>query len=440
MKAFYLVLVITAALFYSCTEDITNQFRNNEFNTAVYSSEPITENPTLKWKFKTEGRVHASAAYDGTTVYMGSEDGNFYALDASTGELIWKYKTDAAIFSSAAIEGNYIYFNSYDGNLYKLKRQNGELVWKFASDGEQRHIIKDYYDNSKLVTDFWDFFQSSPVVKGNFIYFGIGNSIYAVKKENGVKKWKYKTEGSVHSSPAISGNKLVVGSMDSRVYCLNIENGEEFWTYETGRDTAQLVWIGVQASPMIDNDSVYFGSRDASIYCLNLHNGDTIWTNDNFERSWMPSSFALGTTSIYAGSSDRFSFYEIEKATGKILNIIKTNSYTFSSPAITGNMAYIGSVNGRLYGINLDDKKVSWEFITQGAKTDTLKIYNEAGEMDSEQFRLKYLQHKVDNYEKNVAFFKMKLQSAGAIVSSPVIHHGTIYFGSCDGYIYAISK
>ena len=60
---------------------------------------------------------------------------------------------------------------------------------------------------------------------------------------------------------------------------------------------------------------------------------------------------------IYTGSSDGFSFYGIDKLSGKIDYKIKTNSYTFSSPAIN-KMAYIGSANGRLYGIDLDQKKV----------------------------------------------------------------------------------
>jgi outer membrane protein assembly factor BamB len=44
----------------------------------------------LAWRYKTDGPIHFSAAFDGTTIYFASDDSYAYALDAQTGNLVWK--------------------------------------------------------------------------------------------------------------------------------------------------------------------------------------------------------------------------------------------------------------------------------------------------------------------------------------------------------------
>jgi outer membrane protein assembly factor BamB len=64
-------------------------------------------------------------------IYAGSRDGNFYALDAYSGELIWKYETEGPILFSAAYKDGTVYFASNDGYAYALDTtNNGSLIWK----------------------------------------------------------------------------------------------------------------------------------------------------------------------------------------------------------------------------------------------------------------------------------------------------------------------
>ena len=131
----------------------------------------------------------------------------------------------------------------------------------------------------------------------------------------------------------------------------------------------------------------------------------------------MPSLFSDSNGMIHNGSSIGFSFYGINKLSGKIDYKIKTNSYTFSSPAINNKVAYVGSTNGRLYGISLYQKKVVCEFLTEGAKTHTIKIYNTEGVSEVEIFRAKLREIKVGNYQKLYDFYKKSFQSGEAILS-----------------------
>ena len=67
-------------------------------------------------------------------VYLGNRDGYMYAIYANEhplkGQLAWRYKTDGPIHFSAAFDGMNIYFASDDSYAYALNAQTGNLVWK----------------------------------------------------------------------------------------------------------------------------------------------------------------------------------------------------------------------------------------------------------------------------------------------------------------------
>lgn len=436
-----LVLAIPFLLLflYSCNEEDNGEymFMGNKEHTGKYNSHSIKEEPTILWKIKTGGQVISSPVIAGKSVYIGSNDNKLYAIDAASGNIQWEYKTEGAIKSTPLVAKGKVMFLSYDGFFYALNQSDGKPVWKFKTAGESTFNVKDYF-NGSFKPDFWDFYLSSAVAKENLVYFGSSDSnIYALDMQSGEKVWSYKTGGSIHSSPAIFNNSVVVGSWDSNVYCLDAATGTENWTFATGKDVETYIWLGVQASPSIDNGMVYIGSRDAKFYAIDLETGEALWIKDEFDRSWMPSSAAIGKENIYTGSSDSFSFFSIDKKTGSINYVTKTNAYTFSSPAIDNEMAYIGSSNGRLYGIYLSNGDIQWEFETIGIQTDTIKLFDGNGLMDEERYG--ELTKNIADMPALTVFMNKAFSNVGAILSSPVISDQVIYFGSSDGYVYAIT-
>lgn len=438
-----LLLFLASSLFYACDEskkDDSNKvamFMNSNEHSGLYNSSPILKAPKTLWKVKTTGQVISSPVIIDNVVYVGSCDHNLYAINAVTGAIKWKYKTEGSINSTPLIANGKVLFLSYDGFFYALHKSDGKLAWKFETEGESVFNVKDYF-NGSFEPDFWDFYLSSAIEKDGLIYFGSSDTnVYALNSTSGKKVWSYKTGASVHSSPALFENTLVIGSWDSTIYGLDANTGKENWSYTTGKDIEQYIWLGIQASPSIENGIAYIGSRDAKFYALNIRTGDTLWTNNKFDKSWMPSSAAIYKDNIYTGSSDTFSFFSINKETGKINYTTNTKSYTFSSPAIDGVMAYIGSTNGRLYGIELNSGSIKWEFKTEGSKTDTLKVFDANGEIDIK--KRKELSSGISDMPTLSSLYSDIFINVGAILSSPVISNQVIYFGSSDGYIYAIT-
>ena len=66
----------------------------------------------------------------GPTLYLGSYDGTFYALNARTGSIAWQYDAHGRISGSATIVGRYVYFADLgEHRTYGLGISTGRLTF-----------------------------------------------------------------------------------------------------------------------------------------------------------------------------------------------------------------------------------------------------------------------------------------------------------------------
>jgi outer membrane protein assembly factor BamB len=63
------------------------------------------------------------------TVFIGSGDGNFYALDASTGLAKWTAALGNADINSPSIANGVVYVGELGGHLYGLDLATGAILW-----------------------------------------------------------------------------------------------------------------------------------------------------------------------------------------------------------------------------------------------------------------------------------------------------------------------
>ena len=92
----------------------------------------------LKWAFGFPG---ASATYGQPTVaggrlFVGSEDGTVYSLDARTGCTYWTYKAEATVKTAVSIDsaGHTAFFGDTNGNVYAVLVRKRPLLWKVHAD------------------------------------------------------------------------------------------------------------------------------------------------------------------------------------------------------------------------------------------------------------------------------------------------------------------
>jgi len=429
----YFFLILSSNTFsQNNTSTILNAFSSRIFSGKGY--QPIQD---LKWKFKTEGKIFSSPIVQNGIVYIGSEDGYFYAVDEKSGNSKWKFKTNGAIHSSASIYNDIIYFGSFDGYYYALNSKTGKEIWRFKTKGEHWYSEVGMWGmkpSDLLMADLWDFYLSTPVIyldhKSALAIFGSSDgNLYAVDAKNGSLKWNFQTKAPIHSTPVLENNTVYFGGWDGIFYALDSKTGKEKWKFSTEIKTG---FTGIQASAAVSDGIVYFGARDPYFFALDAETGKLIWKY-NAENSWILSSAVVKDNTVYVGTSDTYALLALDAKTGKEKSRFKGNGYVYSSPAIAGNTIYFGDFSGNFFDLNLlSDGKESNIVPTENRNKYAATILNN----NYLDFGFVAKQADLSIYAENQKIMD-EFYKLGPIVSSPFVSNNTIFYGSADGYLYA---
>ena len=267
------------------------QFRNGPLHRGDNTTENVLSPSTvpgidLDWSYTTGGPVDSSPAVAGGTVYIGSGDGNVYALNAATGALDWSYTTGGPVDSSPAVASGTVYVVSEDGNVYALSAAAGALDWSYATGGpgDSSPAVADglvYIGTSEHVDALsaatgaaaWTYdlsFSASlscAAVANGVVYIGDNEqNMYALKAATGAVAWDATSAGG-RSSPAVA-NGLVYITAGQDVEALNAATGAVDWAYNAGI-------FNSSSSPAVANGVVYIGSSDGSVYAFGQSGGTT---------------------------------------------------------------------------------------------------------------------------------------------------------------------
>jgi len=431
MKQIAIVILFAAV----ATGFAQNSFHGNNAHTGVYETPGPKQLGGVKWTFKAGGPIVTSPAIADGVVYIAAMDGHLYAVDQGTGKEKWNFKSRMPIASSPAVVGDALYFVSSAGSLVALDIQTGQPKWVYAIEYERKFEAKNlhgYPSAAQTIPDAWDIFTSSPAVANDKVYFGSGDgNVYAVDAQTGAVVWKFPTKDVVHSSPAIVNNIVYIGSWDSYLYAIDADTGQEKWSFKSGEDNTVHNQVGFQSSPAVVDGTVYIGCRDAHVYAIDAATGRKRWDYPT-NKSWVIGTPAVRDGMVYVGTSDSSRFMALDAKTGRLRFDFKAGAYVFSSAALAGDLAYVGDHNGRLYAIDAKTGKLAWAFQTEASKKDPMKILNPEGTLNQEAFAPVF----GDFEDMYIDFYRFI--SIGAIMSSPVVDKGVVYFGSTDGNLYAL--
>ena len=229
--------------------------------------------------------------------------------------------------------------------------------------------------------------------------------------------------GIVLSSPALSHNRIFIGSPEGFLYALDAA-GNSLWNFDT---TAS-----VDSSPAVSTDgSIYFGSNNRNIYSLNQQGGLRWSYTTNGAVHSSPAIDHLGR--IWIGSDDGhlYSF----QSNGDTHFSTNTGAGIRTNPAVYGDAAvFVGNDAGTVISYDLNGQQ-RYSFtsgtaaVTAGPVVDSLaNAYY--GTDDGRMISL--------DKDGN---FRWSFQAGNAIYSSPAIdEQKNLFFGSDDHNLYALDQ
>lgn len=350
LPALWLTLAVSSAV----PDSNIPMFRGGVTHAGVYPAASGSYGG-VAWRTETGGPVRSSPVITAGVVYVGSSDGNLYALDAGRGAIRWRYDAGSPVTSTPAVAGNTIVFSATDGSVQAVSLA-GKRLWRTPT-GRDAKLPWGYESG-----DNW---TSSPVVVGQSVLVGSGDGgLYRLALATGKVEWRAATSGRVRSSPAVAGNLAIVGSFDGEVYAFDVASGKERWRFATQgvefkSDTFGFDRKSIQSSPAIAGDVVLAGARDGFLYAIDLATGKQRWMVDH-RVSWVNCSVAISDGMVYTGTSDGAFLQALDLATGAERWRADTLGIIWSSPVVAGDKVYAVTTRGPIIAFDKASGRELW--------------------------------------------------------------------------------
>jgi len=394
MIFFYILILI---LISSCSRSSDwVQFRG-EGGRGVSSSN-ITPPLGLKWKINLQSGEEKIRSLNppvviGDTIYFGSDDGNFYALDVESGYMRWVFKSGAEINSIPYADKDQVYFGCKDGKLYALSRETGQEMWTFQARAEINSQVQRYGDYIIFVGDADAIYFLSPQGEEQFrvnnpgwlhftflmadgiMYMGTGPRTELVGPYDIYNQeflWfldYYELEAVWFSFCAVRGDLLYMGTADIYggmhlgYHAYNRHTGEVVWrqyregvlNYNDFSDEWYYFWRNVDIldflAPTVWRDLVIFTGGDCTARAFDAATGETRWeTIFNMPVSSAPT---LANGRVYFGLiGDDFTPPQlvcISARDGRLLWQMETDGSILSAPVIAGKRIIFGTDKSVFY-------------------------------------------------------------------------------------------
>ena len=235
-------------------------------------------------------------------VFIGSENGKVYALDANTGELQWQASIKGEILNAPAVDSGVVIVNSASGIMKAFNANNGEELWKVEQDVPALTL-------------------------------------------RGI------------SAPVIASGGVLIGTAKGGIDVFLLEKGQQGWSTEIGEasGTTELERvIDVDSAPLIFGDKIYSISSRGHLAAIELKSGRIVWKRQFSSYRQM----SIDRNTIFL-TNLRGHVYAVDRINGieRWSNLALANRGV-TGPAVIGNYVVVGDFEGYLHWLNQDTGEI----------------------------------------------------------------------------------
>ena len=341
----------------------------------------------------------------GTAFYRQSLDRTAYAQTDGpvTPDVLWTINLNDSVTTSPAVADARVFVGTSGGAFLALNLTTGEIIWTFNAGSP---------------------ISSSPAFHNGVVFFGTENpgKIYAVDARTGLARWLYQvpTGAAVYSSPAVVDDKVIVGSSDGRLICLDRWEGQVLWTAALGG--------GFLSSAAVQNGTVFVAST-LGVHAIDLQAGTSIWQFATSDR--VTSCPAVADGLVFVGTDNDDHVYALNQSTGHLVWSLWTSGW-LTPPAVDSSrqLVILGCKDFRVYCLEERTGFLVWTYFTApnfpSAPTISANGLAYVGTSDGNLICL--------NETTGEAAWKYNVNAS--IVAAPSISDRHVFAGTLEGKIY----
>jgi outer membrane protein assembly factor BamB len=332
----------------------------------------------VNWVIDLAAPIAAAPTISGGVAYVGTWDGNFYAIDTQTGSVRWSTFVGLAaapaqtfcmpavgVTSQAAVVGNVVYVGGGDSAVYALDKQTGSQIWRTEladpQSGAYLWSSVTYHDNALFigVASLGD----CPLVRGALV------RIDLAKPKQPLFRWLAPAGtlgGGIWSTPGIDAGTNTV--------------------YVTTGTGEQDVETGTWGGSMLAMDSTTLEIKSYFFLPTNSVDLDIEWGSS-------PSLFVTsdGSPLVAATGKDGILYAQRRDDLSPVWSTMlaiecicpECGCGSISTPAFDGQTLYVGAgvspgavENGSVHAVNPDSGAILWTRLVPGVVIAPVTIAN----------------------------------------------------------------
>lgn len=290
------------------------------------------------WRVMIPNGAEAPATLIKDRLFVGGLDGQFYAIQASDGQVLWTFPTRAENLSEPLLHEGTLYFQTGNNTVYALDAASGKQIWLYSRLDTNSLSIRG---------------GSKPALRNGTVYVGFSDgNVVALVSSTGAMKWekplnKNKKFKDLDSNPYVDGDFLYIAGYDDNLYALRAATGDIVWKADKGG------WGSIS----IASDRLYYSTSNGEVRCVDKNTGQKIWNFETKEGVTTAPTLYKGLV-VFGESQGSLRF--LDSGTGK--------QVSFYDPGKGGILSQVGvdEKAGRVYFItgeaNVYAMNANWGF------------------------------------------------------------------------------
>jgi outer membrane protein assembly factor BamB len=437
---------------------------NGDSSFTRFSPGPAPSVFDVAWQTDVSNLRSYLAAFDGFV--FAANDVAVFALRYDTGEVVWErsiemngnwpvaYKLDDArmLVEGTCLEiatGNVLWvsdaFSADTGNFNSNVYVPEERMFYLKVDASVQ--AWDFSDLSKPPVLVWSTYVPGGGRVGSGVTYGDGKLFpgsfqdqqIAIDAKTGKVLWTTFTKSAmIFFGSYVDGKFIRGGTDDNTMYCFDANSGEILWTYMA--ETSGYFCCGTA----VGYGMVYSPNKDGYIYAIDVETGDLVWRYKGPGTMIFPGMPTVADGKVYVTSGqnaaygDEFGSSEfacLNAFTGEAIWTMPIEAYApRESVAIAYGYLYLipGEVTEAVDSTSGDEYELMGHI---------LAIAPDSPVSDADcwsMFRHDAVRSSIGVKGPENLSLIWSFTTGGAVVSSPSIVNGIVYFGSQDHNIYAV--
>lgn len=331
---------------------------------------------------------------------------------------LFKYKRRET--ASPRIYGDKIFVGSDNGFFYALEKRNGRKKWRFRAEGPVGSTPA-----------FW------AGDGGERVFFGDDKgTLYSLFAKDGKEIWRTPLKSEILAEPVVSGDRLFVVTLEGRVVCLDVQEGKILW--ERGRQSPSLTMTILGNSPPVvdpQGGRIFAGFSDGVLWSLSAVDGSLLWEK-SLGRPGLGFEDVDGAPWV---DGDRICVATFDPSGGGLFALSKKNGQILWNREIGSGVPIVGEgeslivsgSNGHLYALNKKDGQKIWEVkVGEGALTRPV-LYKDLVVVGLSGSTINFVDR------ENGHLIARRFARKG-IYSEPLVEGDRIYYLSNGGRLYSL--